>query len=109
MSTKVLVVDQNRDRALTTGKTLEYIDYEPVVVTDLDEFPGHADSKSEYLAVMLGEVSASAQLDKLLRLSRLTNGDVPLLMLPECSDDPSIAQRLESCRSWPLHSPIEQA
>ncbi len=107
MSTKVLVVDQNKDRALSTGQTLEFIDYEPVVVTDLEDLAHETASKSRFLAVMLGEVQASSALDSLFRMGRRGQGDVPFIMLPESADDPAIRRQLDPCRTWAVHSPIK--
>ncbi|NNF16997.1 MAG: sigma-54-dependent Fis family transcriptional regulator [Gammaproteobacteria bacterium] len=107
MNTKVLVIDQNKDRAMSTGKTLEFIDYEPVVITDLENLPRSAVVRDDFLAVMLGKISATPQLQTLLDTKRVSDGKVPFLMLPESIEDPTLLQQLDPGQTWMMQTPIK--
>ncbi|MEM7081997.1 MAG: sigma-54 dependent transcriptional regulator [Pseudomonadota bacterium] len=108
-ASKVLVVDQDIQRAHHTSRTLEGIDYQPVVVTDMAELPG-IESRSNYLAVMLGKVSETDRLESLLKLGRPGHGKIPFLMISDSADDPGLMQlvsKLDPKRAWKMDSPVQ--
>ncbi len=107
-NSKVLVIDQNKERAQVTQAALENMHYKSVVVTNLEDIPNPGSAKSNYLAVMLGKVSAAPQLESLLKLGRPGASRVPFLMMPDSSDDPALVDQLDPQRAWSMHSPVER-
>ncbi|MFK8029911.1 MAG: sigma-54 dependent transcriptional regulator [Gammaproteobacteria bacterium] len=103
---KVLVIDQDIERAQITQRALEGIDYKSVVVTDLDDLSDAGSVKSNYIAVMLGKVSSASALDTFLKKGRPGANHVPFLMLPESADDPSLFDQLDPELAWSMHSPV---
>ncbi len=106
-NSKVLVIDQNKERAQITQAALENIHYKSVVVTNLEDIPNPGSAKNNYLAVMLGKVSAAPQLESLLKIGRPGASRVPFLMMPDSTDDPTLVNQLDPQRAWSMHSPAE--
>lgn len=101
---RVLILDNDPDRASRLAQRVRYLNFEPTVVTDRDQLPATEDCQ----AVVVGELDASDPLQGLL--TELMSGPLELPVLYRRSDS-TISEIVGSCdngHAWPLEEPVRR-
>jgi len=106
MAGKVIVVDSDVERAKSLGAKLNFIDYDPLMVSDPEALHRLAVDHDEMLAVMLGSVRSGGALSKALGDLVTVHAELPVLILPYSDAQNEFEQELESRPSWRLDAPL---
>ncbi len=105
---RILVLDQEIERAERVATLLEFMDFTPRIVADAAELDLSRARASDWVAVVVGDVGDGAAWTKLAQWLAAQSLHPPVLELPGHAGDAGWRAALHPQAVWPLHYPIRR-
>ncbi len=94
---KVLIIEAGEDRGRELASVLEFINYDPILVSDCSRWAQAMERPDDYLAVLIGTCKSDKALEKLLKEVHDHNEHLPIFLLAEKDKEPTVAIEPSSC------------
>ena len=105
---RILVLDQDIERAERVATLLEFMDFTPRIVGDAAELDLSRARGSDWVAVVVGDVGDGVTWTKLAHWLAAQSLHPPVLELPGHAGDARWRAALHPQTVWPLHYPIRR-
>ncbi|MGH8084407.1 MAG: sigma-54 dependent transcriptional regulator [Lysobacter sp.] len=105
---RILLIDQDMDRAERVATLLEFMDFTPRIVTDAADVDLKKARASDWVAVVVGDPGTGAAWDGFVDWLGAQPLHPPLLVLPGRNDQAPWRARLHPETLWPLDYPIRR-
>jgi len=105
---RILVLDQDLERAERVATLLEFMDFTPRIVADAAELDLSRARGSDWVAVVVGDVGDGVTWTKLAHWLAAQSLHPPVLELPGHAGDARWRAALHPQTVWPLHYPIRR-
>ena len=105
---RILVLDQDMDRAERVATLLEFMDFNPRIITDAADVDLKKARGSDWVAVVVGDTGNAGSWDTFVEWLGKQALHPPLLVLPGRNDDAPWRARLHPETLWPLDFPIRR-
>lgn len=94
---KVLIIEADADRSGELKAVLDFIDYQPVVVSDSSRWKEAVQDPAEFLSVLIGTSKSKTALESLLNEIHKLDPQLPIFLLAERGKEPTVAIDRGSC------------
>ena len=105
---RILVLDQNMERAERVATLLEFMDFTPRIVSEATELDLTRARASDWVAVVVGDVGDGKSWTELAQWLAAQSLHPPVLELPGHASDAGWRAALHPQTVWPLHYPIRR-
>jgi sigma-54 specific flagellar transcriptional regulator A len=106
---RVLVLDAESGRAARIAELLEFIDYSPQRLENIESMDLARHSPRDWAAVVVGRIDNNAAIDRFMEWLRRDPLHPPILAMPEHHADGAQKYRINPAQFWPLDYPVKYA
>ena len=107
MTSRVLILERDPERAADLEARIAYLECEPVVAAGRDSDPADL-IRDDWTAVIVGQIAASQPLQSLFQRLSGAERQLPVLYLRDCDAEAQLVNDCQPGHAWPLDMPMKR-